>query len=116
MMRVRHPGAFGGVMNQATGLPPRPIRIEVPASVLSALAERLAPVLHAFVDEQRVDERQAACALQAYAGAITATAGMRIDAEAAVNNQVPSFMVGWHWGADLVERASTTPANDGSAS
>lgn len=93
-------------MIQPTGLPPRSIRVEVPAAALAALADALAPALEKFVAEHMLEERQIACALQAYAGSITAISGMRIDGAATIDNHIPSFILGWHWGKALVERTA----------
>ena len=91
-------------MTQPPGIPPRFLRVEVPASTLQSLAERLAPVMHQFVDELGIDHRTAAHALQAYAGAMTALANLRIDGDRPIEQQIPAFTVGWNWGKGLLDK------------
>jgi hypothetical protein len=91
-------------MNQPLGLPPRSIRVEVSAAALAALADALAPALERFVAENTITEVQLACAMQAYAGSLTAISGMKVDGAATIENHLPSFILGWHWGRSLTER------------
>lgn len=105
-------------MSQPASAIPRSIRINVPSHVLLALGERLAPVMHAFVDEVLVGlegdrHRVAAAALQAYVGRFTALANMRIDDEQPVCEQLPSFVLGWKWGEqELARMQAGHPANE----
>lgn len=105
-------------MNQPASAIPRSIRINVPTHVLLALGERLAPVMHAFVEEvldglEGDRHRVAATALQAYVGRFTALANMRIDDGQPVCDQLPSFVLGWKWGEQEFARMQAgQPAND----